>query len=309
MDGHPTNGAAMFADANFLDAEDTRPPSAFLEILGGSGDAIQGIVQQIQSRHMAEVHPDIRMSSSQHGLNWRKRLREMMMRQNEDLLSFLHKPITEHSILGSVESTLRRYSIRHDVDPDAIVNVRTILSDVSGAAIIQSEIEAEVSRMGASSLPELKSQVSALFELYKTTGEQVLECENQIKLLLDKMTAIQSRVSIVMELQSNDALAPVTDALEKYLEIAFKDLRIEEQYKRLLYLYQKHIALRDTIHFFRAGSQGAAEPICPICLQEPVTSVITPCGHTFCSGCSRRMSTECYLCRGKIRERVKLFFS
>jgi hypothetical protein len=151
--------------------------------------------------------------------------------------------------------------------------------------------------------------VAALFEMYKTTGEQVLECENQIKLLLDKMTAIQSRVTIVMELQSNDALPSVTDALEKYLEVAFRDLRIEDQYKRLLYLYQKHIALRDTIQLFRAGSQTHTEPICPICLQESVTSAITPCGHTFCSGCARRMSTECYLCRGKIRERVKLFFS
>ena len=307
MEGHPTNGAAMFADADFLDAEDTRPPSAFLEVLGGSGHAIQGIVQQIQSRHLTDVHSDVR--PSQHGSNWRKRLREMMMKQNEDLLTFLHKPATEHAIIGPVEITLRRYAIRHDVDPESIVSVRSVLADLSGAAMIASEIDAEVARMGASSLPQLKSQVAALFEMYKTTGEQVLECENQIKLLLDKMTAIQSRVSIVMELQSNDALPSVTDALEKYLEVAFRDLRIEDQYKCLLYLYQKHIALRDTIQLFRAGSQTHTEPICPICLQEPVTSAITPCGHTFCGGCARRMSTECYLCRGKIRERVKLFFS
>jgi len=296
----------MFADADFADAEDTRPPSAFLEVLGGSGNAIQGIVNQIQSRHISEIHPDIRIS--QHGTNWRKRLREMMMRQNESLLSFLHKPITEHPLLGTVEATLRRYAIRHDVDPEAIISVHTVLSDVSGAAVIAKEIEDQVASRGASTLAQLNSQVSALFELYKTTGEQVLECENQIKLLLDKMTAIQSRVTIVMELQSNDALPLVTDSLEKYLEVAFKDLRIEEQYKRLLYLYQKHVALREAIHLFRAG-QTMTDPICPICLQESVTSAITPCGHTFCTGCSRRMSTECYLCRGKIRDRVKLFFS
>ena len=307
MEGHPTNGAAMFADADFLDAEDTRPPSAFLEVLGGSGHALQGIVQQIQSRHLTEVHSDVR--PSQHSINWRKRLREMMMKQSEDLLTFLHKPATEHSILGPVETTLRRYAIRHDVDPDSILTVRSVLSDISGSVMIAAEINAEVARMGASTLPQLKSQVAALFEMYKTTGEQVLECENQIKLLLDKMTAIQSRVTIVMELQANDALPSVTDALEKYLEVAFRDLRIEDQYKSLLYLYQKHIALRETIQLFRAGSQTQSEPTCPICLQEPVTSAITPCGHTFCSGCARRMSTECYLCRGKIRERVKLFFS
>ena len=309
MDGHPTNGAAMFASADFLDAEDTRPPSAFLEVLGGNGNAIQGIVQQIQSRHMSEVHPDQRSYAFQHGANWRKRLREMMVRQNETLLSFLHKPVTEHAILGSVETTLRRYAIRHDVDPDAIVSVRTVLSDLSGAELVQSEVAAEVAAHGTSTLPQLKDQVAALFELYKTTGEQVLECENQIKVLLDKMTAIQSRVTIVMELQSNEALPPVTDALEKYLEVSFRDLRIEDQYTRLLYLYQKHISLRDTIQFFKAGSQSQSEPICPICLQESITSAITPCGHTFCSGCARRMSTECYLCRGKIQARVKLYFA
>ena len=144
MDGHPTNGAAMFASADFLDAEDTRPPSAFLEVLGGTGNAIQGIVQQIQSRHMSEVHPDQRSYAFQHGSNWRKRLREMMIRQNETLLSFLHKPVADHSILGSVETTLRRYAIRHDVDPEAIVTVHSVLSDLSGAELVQTEVAAEV---------------------------------------------------------------------------------------------------------------------------------------------------------------------
>lgn len=309
MTGHPTNGSTVFAPANFEDADESRPPSAFLEAFGGGGAAIQGIVAQALTRHMSErTEPIGHITPIHHGSNWRKRLREMMMKQNESILSFLLKPVSEHSILGAVETALRRYAIRHDVDPTAVLTVRELCSDISGASIIQQDIESEIQRHGPSTCQELREQVDSLLELYKTTGEQVMECENQLKMRLEKMDSIQQRVTMVMELQTNEALPALTNSLESYLAVAFRDLGIETQYRQMLFLYQKHIALRETIQLFRTGNQIQTEPLCPICLTESVSAAIVPCGHTFCSGCSRRMVMECYICRGKIRERIKLFF-
>lgn len=313
--GYMNQNTSMFESAHFGDAEDTRPAGAFLEALGGDSDPIQGIVTQVMSRHVSESTPGPTATppwgkdSVPHGSNWRKRLRELLIRQNESVLSFLLKPAAEHTVLGPVEAVLRRYAIRHDVDTASVLTVKALCSDLSGATVIQEEIEDCLKKRGQSSLSEVRSQVTGLIELYKSTGEKLLDCESKMAFRLEKMDKIQQRVSSLMELQTNDALPAVTAALEKYLEIAFRDLHIETQYKQLLFLYQKHIALREAIQLFKTPHQVISEPMCPICIQETVTTAMSPCGHTFCGGCSKRSVMECFVCRGKIRDRLKLYFS
>ena len=293
-----------FASANFLDAEDARPSGAHMEALGGTQDAIQGIVQQALVRHTSEGSPQ----GTPPTFNWRKRLREMMVRQNETVLAFLYKPVSEHPTVGPVEQALRRFAIRQDIDYNAIKTFKQLL-DISGTSSqrIMSEIETCVSMKGPSTLVQLRSQIHGLIDLYKETGERLLECEAQLKMRLEKMDKIQRRVSTVIELQTNDAMVELVEALEKYMKLSFRDMGIETHYVQLLYLYQKHIALRDAIQVFKAASQSQ-EPLCPICLTDPVGAAIVPCGHTFCQTCSRRMTTECGVCRGRIRERIKLYF-
>lgn len=307
--------SGSFAPANFQDAEDSRPSGAHMEALGGNQDAIQGIVQQTLARHITDTVPPQASphltSYSTHQNNWRKRLREMMIRQNENILGFLYRPPTDHPIVGPVETALRRYALRQDVEFGAVRTLKTLLEDCSGNAqgLIASEIETALSAKGTSSLPQLRAQANGLLELYKETGEKLLDCENQLKLRLEKMDKIQRRVSTLMELQTNEATPELVDAMEKYLKLAFRDMGIEQLYKHLLFLYQKHMALREAIQIFKTGTQLASEPLCPICITEPVGMAIVPCGHTFCGACARRMMTECGVCRGRVRDRLKLFFS
>jgi len=299
-----------YAPANFLDAEESRPVAASLEALGGSQDAIQGIVAMTMTRHLSEALPQYPPSPSLNSNNWRKRLREMMIRQNETVLQFLMKPLGDHATLGPVEQALRRYAIREDIDNNSIKNLKTVLlADISGSQLIQTEIESSISTKGPSSQLQLRAQVNAMIELYRETGEKLLECENQLKLRLEKMDKVRRRVSTIIELQTNDGTDELVSALEKYLKISFRDMTVEPYYKNLLYLYQKHMALREAITIFKAGSQVVNEPICPICLTESVNHAIVPCGHTFCGTCARRMTMECGVCRGRIRERMKLYFS
>ena len=307
--------SGSFAPANFQDAEDSRPSGAHMEALGGNQDAIQGIVQQTLVRHITEATPPQTSpqltSYSTHQNNWRKRLREMMIRQNETVLGFLYRPPADHPVIGPVEQALRRYSLRQDVEFGAVRSMKQLL-DCSGSStsgLIASEIETCIAAKGASSLPQLRAQVNGLIELYKETGEKLLDCENQLKLRLEKMDKIQRRVSTLMELQTNEATPELVDAMEKYLRLAFRDMGIETQYKQLLFLYQKHISLREAIQIFKTGSQLATEPLCPICITESVGMAIVPCGHTFCQTCARRMMTECGVCRGRVRDRMKLYFS
>jgi hypothetical protein len=307
------NSYSGYASADFQDAELTRPDAVNMESLGGNTNAIQGIVQQSLTRHITEVLPPTASPSltsySTQTNNWRKRLREMMIRQNETVLGFLHRPAPDHSVVGPVEQALRRYAIREDIDVHHLAPLKQLLVDVSGASVIQEEIETVLASKGTSTQLQLKAQANALIELYKDTGDKLLECENQLKLRLEKMDKIQRKVSTVIELQTNEATVDLVAALEKYLKLSFRDMSIELQYKQLLFLYQKHVALREAIAIFKTGSHLVSEPMCPICLTDSVSTAIVPCGHTFCGACVRRMAMECGVCRGRIRERMKLYFT
>jgi hypothetical protein len=235
----------------------------------------------------------------------------MMIRQNETVLDFLYKPVTENTTIGPVEQALRRYALRQDIDIHSVKTLQQVLQDVSvtQGAKIQGEIDATVSAKGPSSMNQVRNQITALIELYKETGEKLLECENQLKMRIEKMDKVQRRVSTVIELQTNEAMPELVASLEKYLKVTFADMGIEANYKELLYLYQKHIVLRDAIQVFKTGSQVVSEPVCPICITDPVGTAMNPCGHTFCQTCARRMVNECGVCRARIRDRLKLYFS
>ena len=157
-------------------------------------------------------------------------------------------------------------------------------------------------------MQEIRSQVNSLIELYKETSERLMDAENQLKMRVEKMDKIQKRVSIVMELQTNEATPELVSSLEKYLEVTFRSMEIESFYKSVIYYYQKQMALRESIHLFKT-TNVVNEPLCPICLTDSVSTAISPCGHTFCSTCSKKMPMECGVCRGRIRDRLKLYFS
>ena len=321
-----SNYSSGFSVANFDDAEDSRPSGIYSESLGGGADPIQGIVQSALGRHLRESLPTASPPLvSAHTHNWRKHLREMMIKQNDNVLSFLAKPVSDHSILGPVEAMLRRYAIKQDIDVNAIKTLHHVLSDASGTsgttatsgtsgatgpsvANIQEEIAACISKRGSSTMQEIRSQVNSLIELYKETSERLMDAENQLKMRVEKMDKIQKRVSIVMELQTNEATPELVSSLEKYLEVTFRSMEIESFYKSVIYYYQKQMALRESIHLFKT-TNVVNEPLCPICLTDSVSTAISPCGHTFCSTCSKKMPMECGVCRGRIRDRLKLYFS
>ena len=98
---------SLYSSANFQDADETRPAGSYMEAVGGGNDAIQTLVNHSFQRHISEVVPSnspMLVGMTGQTSNWRKRLREMMVRQNEQVLSFLLKPSSEH-LLASGQGT------------------------------------------------------------------------------------------------------------------------------------------------------------------------------------------------------------
>lgn len=48
--------------------------------------------------------------------------------------------------------------------------------------------------------------------------------------------------------------------------------------------------------------------LCPICFENRVNLVITPCGHTVCAECLDN-SPLCFICRTIIQDKFKIFFN
>ena len=283
--------ASGFSTADFQDAEEI-----------SSVQPIQGMVQNILAHNLREnvipIPPQV---------NWRKRLREMMIQQNENILSFLARPVGEHSVLGPVETIIRKYSIRQEVAASSVKTCRQLLTDISGSSAHEDIADALASK-GTSSLTQIKEQINILVEMYKNTGQVLMDEENRLKMSLEKIDKIQKRVSTIMEFQENEATTDLVASLEKYLAISFRETDLETTYKNIIKLYQRHLFLREAIQVFKV-TQDSHEPLCPICLEDSVGTAISPCGHTFCSSCSKKMVNECGMCRGKIRDRLKLFFA
>jgi hypothetical protein len=303
-----------YASSNILDADDSNVGGILMDAVGGGhSNAISGVVNQVRNRHMAEAipptsSPALTSFSSAHN-NWRKRLRDMMVQQNENTLAFLLRPVTDHPTIGPAQKALRRFALRNDVEFSSVQPLRNILTDISGNSITEEEIQKKLAEKGPSSLLQIKGQVNSLIEFYKETGERLLETENQLKMRLDKMDDIQRRVALIMELKTNKATPELVEVLEKYLKEEFSSLQIESNYKSLLHLYQKHLHLREAIQVFKTANTLNSEPICAICIMKHVGYAIVPCGHTFCEQCVRRMNYECGICRTRIKERMKIFIS
>jgi hypothetical protein len=51
------------------------------------------------------------------------------------------------------------------------------------------------------------------------------------------------------------------------------------------------------------------EPLCVVCINEPVNHVFVPCGHTFCGQCTKRLTAVCFICRTEIRQKMRIYFN
>ena len=303
---YPTINASVneIDDADMIDLD-----AQFL--VGSHHNSYGTTVQNILNRQNSEIKANTEPVLQPLYQVSRKRLRELVQRHNNELFKFLERPDRTPNSLGIAEVLFRKFG----QEPPTVIRStppisRELMVDTS-LNVVVTDIDAAMAKDTGipGTLQTLTTHMKWAFQQSKVTGEEVMRLEallNQKTEILDKH---QNRLNAMMTLKANEALPSLLDAFHAYSTEIFKEANFETTYKELAEAYKKWNVLRELITFQNITSPDTKEPMCAICLADPITHTVVPCGHTFCTSCVRRMNVSCYLCRGTLRERVKLFFT
>jgi hypothetical protein len=298
-------GLSGYAPADFQDATDTMPPEIQLDpTLTGSFVPYSQLVVNVSNRQLQEVKEKT-VGGATNGAAWRKRLKEFMATKNEDLLSFLRKPLSSHQTLSHADSFFRKFGMQTFTPTHH--SLRDIFLDASGSNMVP-KIEEELLKIGPATSVKLTEEIRWMYDAYRQAGEQVMKNESTLKIKLDLLDKMHTKTLGLADLPQNIHSGQLQEAALEYLKLFFQEQSIEEDYTNYIESYRRFIALREMIVTFRFTDVLDKEPLCSICLNEAVSHCVTPCGHTFCSSCVKRQMTNCYMCRSTIKERVRIFF-
>lgn len=293
-----------FASANFSDAE--IPTGAVFDIIGNGSstpytDGVNGLLQN----HIIEMKGKIASSVTLPG-GWKKRLREFLSQKNDEILAFLKMPVGSHPVLGKGDYILRKYGTIHYYSPDK--SLKDIVLDASGADVIADLNKHMLLLRTGTPLEDYVKSVTYIYDEYREFGARALRCEAALREKLDILDKIQGKLSGVVDLDPLESYCPLMDATETYIGKIYEKYGIENEYKGFIEAYRRFIALRDIVVLTRTMESSVCEPLCSICLNESVCYALTPCGHTYCSNCIKKQFSVCFICRGNIRDRVKVYF-
>ncbi len=282
-------------------------PTAVLFDVGGNGSSAPytAAMNGLLLKHLDEVK---QRSAAAVALpqGWKKRLREFLAVKNTELLDFLALSVSSHPTLGKGEAILRKFGNvnLHANHP----SIKDLVMDASGADVVGEIAATLVSLRKDDGLQHYLTATRHILETYREAGEEALRAEAELRRRMEVLDKVKVRLTDMLELEPTEAYQPLMEATEGYLETLFRKHQIEDAYRALIGSYRKFISLRDVVLMTRSIYAQENEPLCTVCLHEGVAYCIAPCGHTFCGTCVRKQTGVCFMCRGTIREKVKLFF-
>lgn len=303
MDG---GGGGGFAPADFADANDNSLAGVVFDI-GGNGsqtpytNAVNGMVNKQLEEVKGKVNNAMNLATT-----WKRRLRDFMSKKNNDLLDFMKLTVPHHPVMGPAEVLLKKFG-NPNVHPNH-PSVRDMILDICGGTSIEDVNASLLSVSGQGPLKDYAAHTVVIYDLYKEAGDSALKAQHNLKCKLEKLDRIQGKISGLFEVEPNEKYEPLLEANEAYLQKIFEETNIEDDYKALITAYRRFVALRDVVTMSRSLLLQENEPICSICLEESVAYALNPCGHTFCQTCIRRQVNQCFICRGPVKDKLKLFF-
>jgi len=296
-----------YASAAWEDMDDIPDVALDINVSG----KYKSTVSNLLSKHCVEVKNTVEETIQTSTHISKKKLKDLITKHNNEIFSFMSNPEKTPHMLGIAETIFRRYG--HEVPAVKGTTKSSLLKELNLDASLDRAIhdlnEGLKRNRGDGGLDDFMKQIRWMVCQYKNIGEEVLRLETTLFEKIEMLDKLNHRIPMITSLTSNESLPPLLDSFSKYTESIYQSAHFEENYKELIEHYKKWNMCRQILSAQSVLRNESAEPHCSICITDPISYTIVPCGHTFCATCSRKQTSQCYICRGQIRERVKLYFT
>lgn len=270
-------------------------------------------VTNILSKHCTEVRLLSEESISTTSHLSKKKLKELIGKHNNELFSFMSHPDKPQSVMDRAETIFQKYERENPSRMSTNPLQKSAISELNLDRTLDKayqELDEGVKKLkGMGSLDDIQHQIRWLLNQYRTIGEEVLRLETVLYQKMEMLDRLNQRLPLITTLMDNPVLPELIDSFSKYASTVYESSNFEECYIELVEQYKKWAICRQMLTVHHMMREDNIDPQCSICLLEPVACAIVPCGHTFCASCTKRQNTSCFICRGQIRERIRLYFT
>jgi hypothetical protein len=288
--GGAVQGGVVYASADFPDVESRVNTS--------------NVVSNLILYHVSDPVE----KQSQHR-TWRRKIREILQNHQEKILQFFIKPLTDEHPLKYAHTLLTKYGkqVNTDITRQSPYFFKEYIVHSPQTGFINLNVYLnELSEKHKTETPIQKWLLMSrhMLDYMRDTGDELIRLDQKLQLECQRLDSVVEKVSQLVALP-DPQIEGFKEMMNVYIEKQFEIHEVESLYWDYIFTLQKYSALREILIPQRISNQS--EPICCICMTEPIVMALGPCGHTFCTNCSKR-TLVCHICRQPVTTRLRIFF-
>lgn len=156
---------------------------------------------------------------------------------------------------------------------------------------------------------ELHITISKINELYHLCVSNLFLCDETLQANIKSVERLLKQVNTVLILEENSSSSELYASLSKYIHETFNKINLADSFNNFITARRKFIKYKNLLGLKYAAEVPEGVPACNICMDFPISMVLVGCGHTFCNGCGSKQLVNCYICRCRIQQRLRLYFN
>ena len=243
---------------------------------------------------------------------WRRKVRDILQNHQERILQFFSKPLPENHPIKVAQTLLTKYGkplSNFDPSKNPPQFLKDYIQDVSGSGFVSlntylNELMEGVRRTSECSTSRWITMTRHMLDHMRDVGDELIRLDQKLSSACTHLDWVVESILQFSNLPHPD-IDGFQEMMELYIKRQFDSHPIEQYYWDYIHTLQKYSGLRDILIPQRTAN--LAEPICCICMTEPIIMAMVPCGHTFCTNCSKR-TIVCHICRKQVTSRMRIYF-